>query len=87
MLEAQARNMRQALDRLRSGSYRTVEVTEAAEREYDHDIQGRLGRSVWAHCDSWYRHTSGRITSNWPGSTLPYSQRTKTLDPTAFTWS
>lgn len=87
MLEAQARHMRQTLDRLEAGSYRTVEVTEQAEATYDHDVQERLSRSVWAHCDSWYRHSSGRITSNWPGSTHPYAQRTKVLEPEAFHWS
>lgn len=87
MLEAQARHMRQALDRLRAGSYRTIEVTHDAEEEYDREVQGRLGRSVWSHCDNWYRHESGRITSNWPGSTHPYAQRTKTLDPSAFEWA
>jgi cation diffusion facilitator CzcD-associated flavoprotein CzcO len=87
MLEAQARHMRQAVDRLVAGSYRSVEVTPEAEQEYDRDVQGRLSHSVWAHCDSWYRHASGRITSNWPGSTHPYAQRTKVLDPEAFHWS
>lgn len=87
MLEAQARHMRQALDRLEAGSYRSVEVTERAEEDYDREIQGRLGHSVWSHCDNWYRHESGRITSNWPGSTHPYAQRTKTLDPAAFEWA
>jgi len=87
MLEAQARHMRQALDRMRSGQYRTVEVTEAAEAEYDHDVQRELEHSAWAHCDSWYRHRSGRITSNWPGSTHPYARRTRTLEPEAFIWA
>lgn len=86
MLEAQARHMRQTLDRLVAGTYRSVEVSERAEQDYDQEIQGRLGRSVWSHCDNWYRHASGRITSNWPGSTHPYAQRTKTLDPAAFEW-
>ncbi|MET0469072.1 MAG: NAD(P)/FAD-dependent oxidoreductase [Aeromicrobium sp.] len=87
MLEAQARHIRKSVDRLVAGRYRTVEVTEEAEEAYDHDIQGRLSHSVWAHCDSWYRHESGRITSNWPGSTHPYDQRTKVLDPDAFEWA
>jgi cation diffusion facilitator CzcD-associated flavoprotein CzcO len=87
MLEAQARHMRQAVDRLVAGSYRTVEVTAEAEEAYDQDVQQRLSHSVWAHCDSWYRHASGRITSNWPGSTHPYAQRTKALKPEAFHWS
>jgi cation diffusion facilitator CzcD-associated flavoprotein CzcO len=87
MLEAQARNIRHAVDRLVAGGYRTVAVTDEAEELYDRDVQQRLGHSVWAHCDSWYRHASGRITSNWPGSTLPYAQRTKVLEPDAFEWA
>ncbi|MET0931799.1 MAG: NAD(P)/FAD-dependent oxidoreductase [Aeromicrobium sp.] len=87
MLEAQARHIRQAVDRLEAGSYDSVEVTETAEEAWDHDVQGRLGHSVWSHCDSWYRHASGRITSNWPGSTHPYAQRTKSLEPDAFEWA
>ena len=86
MLEAQARHMRQVVDRLTSGDYRTVEITEAADKAYDDEIQGLLEHSAWAHCDNWYRHASGRITSNWPGSTLPFARRTKTLDPAAFEW-
>ena len=86
MLEAQARNMRQAVDRLTAGAYRTIEVTEQAEQTYDAEVQERLSHSVWANCDSWYRHASGRITSNWPGSTHPYAQRTKRLVPEAFSW-
>jgi len=87
MLEAQARHMRQVLDRMRAGGFRTVEVTEAAEAEQDRTVQRELDHSVWAHCDSWYRHPSGRITSNWPGSTRPFAKRTRTLEPEAFTWA
>ena len=87
MLEAQARHMRQTVDRLEAGSYRSVEVTPEADEAYDRDVQQRLSHSVWAHCDSWYRHASGRITSNWPGSTHPYARRTKVLEPEAFRWS
>jgi len=87
MLEAQARHMRQTLDRMQAGDYRTVEVTEAAELAYDRELSEKLEHSAWAHCDNWYRHRSGRITSNWPGSTRPFAQATKVLDPTAFRWA
>lgn len=87
MLEAQARHMRQAVDRLEAGKFRTVEVTEAADDAYDKEIQELLDVSVWSHCQNWYRHPSGRITSNWPGATLPFAKRTKVLDPNAFSWS
>jgi cation diffusion facilitator CzcD-associated flavoprotein CzcO len=87
MLEAQARHMRQALDRLEAGSWTTIEVTEEAELAYDREITEKLEHSAWAHCDNWYRHRSGRITSNWPGATLPFANATKVLEPTAFRWA
>jgi cation diffusion facilitator CzcD-associated flavoprotein CzcO len=87
MLEAQARHMRQVVDRLEIGRYRSVQVTERTEADYDAEIQERLDHSVWGDCEHWYRHPPGRITSNWPGATLPFAQRTRTLDPTEFTWA
>ena len=87
MLEAQARHMRQVLDRLRAGSWETVEVTEEAEREFDERVQERLALSVWGQCDNWYRHPSGRITSNWPGSTKPFERATRHLTPEHFAWT
>ncbi len=87
MLEAQARHMRQALDRLQAGSFAAVEVTAEADEAYDREIQDKLDVSVWSHCENWYRHPSGRITSNWPGATLPFAKRTKVLEPEAFNWS
>ncbi|MEO6472851.1 MAG: 4-hydroxyacetophenone monooxygenase, partial [Aeromicrobium sp.] len=87
MLEAQAAHMRQVVDRLAIGDYRAAEVTEEADKRYDDEIQGLLEHSPWASCENWYRHASGRITSNWPGATLPFARRTKTLDPQAFSWS
>ena len=87
MLEAQAAHMRQVIDRMAAGNYKAAEVTTAADEAYDEDLQVRLDHSVWGSCDNWYRHESGRITSNWPGATLPFAKRTKTLEPDAFSWS
>jgi cation diffusion facilitator CzcD-associated flavoprotein CzcO len=87
MLEAQARHMRRVVDRMVAGQHRTAEVTGVAEQRWDDDVQGRLSHSAWAHCDSWYRHESGRITSNWPGATHPYARRTAQLDVGAFAWA
>lgn len=88
MLEAQARHIRMVLDRMAALDHRTVEVTPAAEQVWDRDVQDRLERSAWAQCDSWYRHpVSGRITSNWPGGTRPYEERTAQLVPEAFAWA
>lgn len=87
MLEAQARHMRQVVDRMAIGRYEQVEVRSEVEDAYDRDLMEKLDRSVWAHCNNWYRHPSGRITSNWPGATLPFAQRTRTLEPAEFAWA
>ncbi len=87
MLEAQARHMRQVVDRMAAGSYEVVDVRPEVEAAFDRDVQRRLEESVWGSCDSWYRHESGRITSNWPGATHPYARRVRTLDPQDFAWA
>ncbi|EFQ83847.1 hypothetical protein HMPREF0063_10563 [Aeromicrobium marinum DSM 15272] len=87
MLEAQARHMRQVVDRLVAERHRTVEVRAEVEAEFDRSLQARLATSVWGNCDSWYRHPSGRITSNWPGATHPYARRTRQLEPEEFAWT
>jgi cation diffusion facilitator CzcD-associated flavoprotein CzcO len=87
MLEAQARHMRQVVDRLEAGRYDSVQVTAATELAYDRDLTQKLEQSVWASCENWYRHPSGRITSNWPGATLPFARKTRTLEPAEFAWA
>lgn len=88
MLEAQARHMRLAVDRLVGTGAGTVEVTAAAEQRWDDEVQADLGTSAWTSCDSWYRHpVSGRITSNWPGGTDGYVARTRALQAADFVWS
>lgn len=87
MLEAQARHMRQVLDRMEAGEYDAVDVRPEVEAEYDQQVQERLESSVWGSCDSWYRHPSGRITSNWPGSTHPYHRRVRAMEPKDFAWT
>ncbi|WP_459710703.1 flavin-containing monooxygenase [Actinophytocola sp. KF-1] len=60
------------------GSY--VDVKRTAADRFDTEMRDRLGRSVWAGCDSWYREENGRITTNWPGLVREYRKRTARLD-------
>jgi cation diffusion facilitator CzcD-associated flavoprotein CzcO len=62
-----------------SGSY--VDVRRTAADEFDTEMRDRLGRSVWAGCESWYRDENGRITTNWPGLVREYRRRTARVDP------
>lgn len=87
MLEAQARHVRQALDVLVGDDFAAVSVRADVEEAYDRDLQAQLAHSVWSHCASWYRHESGRITSNWPGGTRAYVRRLRRLDRADFEWT
>ncbi|MGJ9412120.1 flavin-containing monooxygenase [Aeromicrobium sp. CF4.19] len=87
MLEAQAAHMRQVVDRMQVGGWSRVDVRPEVEARYDAQVQERLEHSVWGHCESWYRHPSGRITSNWPGATRPFARRVEQLDPEDFAWA
>ncbi len=82
MLEGQAGYVGQAVDLLAAGHLDSVEVRPDAAEHYDHEMQERLGDSVWSgECHSWYRTDTGRITTNWPGLVREYRERTATFEP------
>ena len=79
MMEAQAGWIAQVARRVADGGARRVAVRREVWEGYDREMQGRLGDTVWAGCDSWYVD-GARITTNWPGRVTEYKQRTATVD-------
>ena len=84
MLEAQARYIRQAVERIARAGPAYLEVRPEVEARYDDEVQARASRSVWSMCTSWYRNANGRVVTNWPGLVSEYYRRTKRLDDTDF---
>ncbi len=81
MLESQIRWIVQAVGRVRPGG--SVEVRAAVMRRYNDWLQEKLKGTVFATgCDSWYLTDTGRNTQNWPGTTLAFRWRTRTLRDT-----
>ncbi len=80
-LEAQARYIRQALEHLRDGGYRRVEVRPDVEAASDRALQARFDGTAWTACDSWYKDEGGRIVANWPGYMGEYVEATRTFAP------
>lgn len=80
-LENQVRYVREALQEARRRGTSAVEVREDVERAYDEDLQARFPGTAWTRCDSWYRDSSGRIVTNWPGYMRDYEERTRRVDP------
>ena len=80
-LENQIRYVREALQEARRRGTSAVEVREDVERAYDEDLQARFPGTAWTRCDSWYRDSTGRIVTNWPGYMRDYEERTRRVDP------
>lgn len=87
MIECQVGYILQALQQLRDGGLRAVDVKAAAMRDYNADIQEKLRHSVWsAGCSSWYHTATGKVTNNWPGYTRDYQLQMSVLDHENFDW-
>jgi cation diffusion facilitator CzcD-associated flavoprotein CzcO len=79
MIEAQAGWIAEVVGRIADGGADAYEVRTEAFEAYDREMQSRLGQSVWASCDSWYRD-GARITTNWPGMVAEYQARLTQVD-------
>ena len=78
MIERQVGYIMQCIERSRGRNLRTFEVREDAMVRYNAAVQRSLKKSVWdAGCESWYKTESGKITNNWPHSTISYWWRTR----------
>ncbi|WP_445151761.1 flavin-containing monooxygenase [Baekduia sp. Peel2402] len=84
-LEAQARYLRQALQRVAADDGAAIEVRADVAAASDADVQSRFAGTAWTGCDSWYRDGEGRIVTNWPGYMREYEEATATLNAADFT--
>jgi cation diffusion facilitator CzcD-associated flavoprotein CzcO len=82
--EAQAAYLRQALELVRHRGAAAIEVRPEVEEASDRELQAAFAGTAWTHCNSWYRDSSGRIVTNWPGYMREYADRTRVLDPADF---
>ncbi|MGW4478697.1 flavin-containing monooxygenase [Rhodococcus triatomae] len=80
MLESQARHICGLVTWLAENPGHAVEVDPAVEDRFNVLIQQELDRSVWSRCSSWYRNSSGTVTTNWPGNVSTYRRRTRRVD-------
>ena len=57
-------------------------MTPDAYRADDERTQAMMAGTAWvAHCHSWYKAASGRVTNNWPTWTVRYWYDTLRLRP------
>ena len=86
MIESQITYLVGAMEAMRSRGVDTIEVRPEAQREWNEELQRRLGRSVWnaGGCSSWYLDRNGRNSIMWPGFTFGYRNRVRRFDPAAY---
>ena len=81
MSEAQASYIAQCVEATHTHKWAGLEVEKEIESRYYEDIQKRLQNMIWSTIDnSWYRSTDGQISNNWPGRTMEYVRKTKTVN-------
>jgi len=73
MVERQIAYVMRCLDLLASEGADVLDVRRAVMARYNQRLQDAIGRTVWAAgCRSWYKTATGRVTQNWPGTTIEY---------------
>ena len=77
--EAQTTFIRHILDVMDGRGARTVEVTPAAQRRYNDEIQAAMTGKVWLACSNYFRHPSGKVVTQLPYSGRTFFERTRTM--------
>jgi cation diffusion facilitator CzcD-associated flavoprotein CzcO len=86
MIEAQARYIADAIDRVRMQGARTVEVRPAAQDAFVREAEARSAGTVWLEggCRSYYQTPDGRNNGLWPHWSFAYARRTARFDEDAY---
>ena len=86
MIEAQARYAMQAVQAIRDNNLTALAVRPAVQDAFVESLATRYAGTVWASgCRSWYQSPDGRNAALWPGFTVDYWLRTRTLDLADYT--
>jgi cyclohexanone monooxygenase len=75
--EAQTTFIRRILEVMGRRGARTVEVTAAAQRRYNDEIQAAMVGKVWLACTNYFRHPSGKVVTQLPYSGREFFERTR----------
>jgi cyclohexanone monooxygenase len=77
--EAQTTFVRHILDVMQGRGAHAVEVTPAAQRRYNDEIQAAMAGKVWLACDNYFRHPSGKVVTQLPYSGRTFYERTRAM--------
>jgi cation diffusion facilitator CzcD-associated flavoprotein CzcO len=82
MIESQLNYLADYLRRLDASGAAALDVTPAAQRRWNEEVQQRMTRTVWntGGCRSWYLDANGNNTVLWPGTTAHFRRETRGVD-------
>jgi cation diffusion facilitator CzcD-associated flavoprotein CzcO len=82
-LECQFNYVLDAIERMRRGGYRWIELRPEAQAEWRAEMAERSRDTVWmaGGCHNWYLNARGENTNNWPGAWLEFRRRTRRINP------
>ncbi len=83
MAEAGIAHLLAALAHLRATGSAALEPSAAAQAAFVREVDRRMQSTVWSvgGCRSWYLDETGRNSTLWPGFTMPFRRRLRTLEP------
>ncbi|MEJ5256139.1 MAG: NAD(P)/FAD-dependent oxidoreductase [Acidimicrobiales bacterium] len=85
MIECQVHYIMRLLDRMMRVGRSCVDVVPEVMAEYNRELQQAMHETVWeSGCRSWYKNEYGKVTNNWPHTTLRYWLETRRPKPAAF---
>jgi cation diffusion facilitator CzcD-associated flavoprotein CzcO len=81
MLESQARYIVKAVQALYGRHIRYAAVRREVQQAFNETLQKHLRRTVWStgDCTSWFKASSGKITTQWPGFLFSYRRLTRRI--------
>jgi cation diffusion facilitator CzcD-associated flavoprotein CzcO len=81
MIECQARYILDCLAKLEARGGASLDLRRDVMDAADERLQQRMAATTWSQTGkSWYKNADGRITNNWPGSTVEYWWKTRRAD-------
>ncbi len=82
-LESQFNYIVDAVERLRRGGFRWIDLRPEAQLRWRDEMAKRSRDTVWmaGGCTNWYLNDRGENTNNWPGAWLEFRRRTRRLNP------
>ena len=85
ILEAQTEFVRRALDVMVDRGLETLEVKRDVHDAFNLEIQEAMVGTVWmANCNNYFRHTSGKVVTQFPYSGRTFAQRLAQVEMDVF---